>query len=408
VTAAPRALAWVPAALLVACEPAQAPELLFGAAEVVFQLPGLDPRSVYVTEAPGGRVFAFVTAVSSQGTVLWRSERVGNGWSAPLPLPRPPTVTAEEVLWATSVPATVVLTRGTGPAGVGLFAREYGSNVRNGVVNDWLDPQAIVPTGAEQPFLVGFAATRLPVARGRPTVHLVYAVPGGGCPGGATLRHRSSVEPGAWSAFSTVAVVCGLESLALAAVDASDGPLVAAWTAQPPGGGDRRVATATASYRAPGQWSGWQFVLSTAVGEPAGVRLAALSGGAVLASWLPSLRPLRAAFATRTAGREFALGAPWFLTGTAPWIEPLGSEALALGTESEAPAARLVVRRYEGASRAVAALSAVRAPLGPTESPRLLVALDGTVHALWIETQAGVRRVLAASARGALRDAGRD
>ncbi|MBI5517309.1 MAG: hypothetical protein HY909_26285 [Deltaproteobacteria bacterium] len=391
-----------------ACEPARAPELAFTAAEVVFQLPGVTPRSVYVTEAPGGRLFAWVTATGSGGTAVWRSERVGGGWSAPLPLPRPPTTTEEEVLWSTSAPAAMVLTRGTGPSGVGLFVREHGGNVRNGVTNDWLGPQVVVPTGAEAPSRVGFAATRMPVARGRPPVHLVYAIPGGGCEDGYTLRHRGSAEPGAWSAFSTVAVVCGLESLALAAADGADGPLVAAWTARPPGGGERRVATATAPLSAPGQWSGWQFLVSSAVGEPEVVRLAALGGGAVLASWLPSLRPRRAAFGLRSTGQGFAFGATWFLTGAAPWIEPFGGEALAFGTESEAPAARLVVRRFEGASRSVASLSPVRAPLGEADNHRLLVTQDGAVHAFWIEAQAGLRRVLAASARSPSRDAGRD
>lgn len=370
-------------------------EWRFGESEVIWQQNDRDIRGVFIVEAMGGRTFAFINAVGTDGQpAIWRSERTSTGWTPVEVLIRPLGATQERVEWSLSSPSPAVFTLVTRAEGTFVAVRPY-EGMR------WSDPRAVTTLQEA----VGMVRADLGVAfkNGQRRVHVLYTARGGNCPDGVQLRHRASRDLVSWGeTWDIVANPCSVRSLSLAVDPSAVGPIMALWTGSVTGGNrDTQDVFVT---RAPNAAMPEFDAPSTLqLQGNRGVQVVATSGGRFMAAWLRSISletdspAQRAVFAAYDPQAGWARSdAVWFNSSTAPFLASVGpSGAYVFSTENETDAARLVVRRWASERQPVASFSPVRRPLGVPSWLRLEPAGDGSLHAVWVESprETGVQRV---------------
>lgn len=376
--------------------------LRFTASSVIWQRNAGEVRSVFLVETLGGRLFAFINARGADGgDAVFQSERVGTGWELPFQLPRAGGATSERVEWVLSAPTPVVVTL-AGSGGVGAaYTREFTGG-------GWMNPFAATPLGAETPSMVRIAAGS-GATSDRRILHLAYATPGSGCSNAMYLRHRVSFTLGQWQGADPIATACNPQDLSLAVPHAAGDPLVAVWAGSSLSG-EREVQYAYSRTGVPAAF-GPTLRVPLVQGVPGDTRCLAVGTSGVLATWVQAGSPQRAAWAAfdPTTTVWTAPDPNWFVTSLSPWLsESSFGTALVIASETDAPFARIMVRRWQSPSRPIALASVVRAPTGPVSSARVMTRTDGSVNAVWIENPGGgsVTQVWWAAAADNLPDAG--
>ena len=386
----------------------------FGTPQIVLQRTDGSLRSSWLVTGAGGRTFVLFGETRADGALgVSLVERDGTSWRAPDPWLRPGGASSETLLWVDDRSVPAVLTLADGPVGPVLYVRTFQRNA-------WSSPEAVTPQGTERPAYGAIASGD------GGALHVVYGVPGGSCADGVQLRARVRDAAG-WSTSRAVADTCGLDRVVVAVDHAPNDPLLVVWTGPSQGiaieGETDLLATASASSVGAdgGVTSSFVPPYRVVVGDNREAMAVPVAGGRFLASWTltttspasPSTGQRRAAFDTydRARGVWETADTGWFATNAAPWIAPLPSGgALAFGADGTQPTARLAVREWASASRPVASFDVMANPVGTVSSLRGGLTVDGTVQAVWIETQDGGAQRLTwtvALPVGPSRDAGR-
>ncbi len=353
--------------------------------------------STWPVHAPGNRDFLAITSTRGDGPGVTIVERVGTSWTGGIQWVRPAGTTSETVAWVTSEPAPAVLTRADGAIGTVLYVRRF-------LGDTWSAPEPVTLQGTEQPSVASMALG------GGGALHVVYAVTGGSCMGGAQLRHRVRGAAG-WSALRLVADTCGLDQVSVA-VDPSPGdPLLVAWAGPSRGAVTAAATDVLASSSAQGNGVAVGDAGATVAmfrppfrvltGDNRGVMAVPLGSGRFLASWsltttnpaAPGTGQRRAAFNTYDLARDTweTPNMGWFFANASPWLVPLsnGAGALAFGSDGDQPGARLVMRVWSAPERPATSRNVITTPIGIVSSLRGSLSPDGTAQATWIETQDG-------------------
>ncbi len=393
--------------------PAAEAEWAFGPPEVVWLRSDASIRGAFLIDVGAGRAFVAATAAGPDGRdTVFFIERTGLQWSAPVFQVRPAGVTSETVHWVTHDPYPTILTVAAGPAGSAVYLRRR-------IADAWGPAEPVTQLGLEG---VGAARAALggPEPDGSRRVHVVYTdsmVRGGTCPDGITLRHRVRTATG-WSQSRIVTQPCAVASMALAASEGRDDSLmvVFAGVAASPVPG-----TTTAVYGVPafrGVPAEFQQPFRIVGGSNADVQVVGQPQGRFVATWrytgLDGGGQGRAAVTVyEPSTQQWQLpNLGWFFTSPAPFPTAMpGGGVVAFGGEIDAPSGRLSAWRWGSPAVPVLSRSAVAIPTGSPGSLRLVPFADGSLQALWVESQGGIglQRVMWASGlpRGLVPDAGR-
>jgi len=393
--------------------PAAEAEWAFSPPVVVWLRSDGSVRAAFLVDVGAGRSFVVATAAGPDGRdTVFFIERTGIQWSAPVFQVRPAGVTRETVQWVTHDPYPTVLTVAEGPAGSAVYLRRR-------VADEWGPPEPVTQLGLEG---VGSARAALGGAEpdGSRRVHVVYSdnrVRGGTCAEGLTLRHRVRTAAG-WSQSRIVAQPCAVTSMALAASEGRDDALMVVFAgvgASPIPGSTQSVYGVPAFRGVPAEF---QQPFRIVGGTNSDVQVVAQPQGRFVATWrytrLEAGGQGRAAVTVYepTTQQWEVPNLGWFFTAPSPFPTAMpGGGVVALGGEQDAPGGRLSAWRWASAAVPVLTRSAVAIPTGTPGSLRLVPFADGSLQALWLESQGGVglQRVMWASGlpRGLALDAGR-